>query len=558
MVLIVFILDFESIKAPDHNKHKHFYLQNGIINIMNDQQRTASEAAAQQLAETSGVPYLDVRDLTSFPNLGKLITHEQLLSYRVAPLVYGPETQAIEFGVTAATDRTKLPELVNMMNGHQVTFKTISDAGYQDVINRLYMASFQQELDGDFASFGPRLASTAPKAAFQLIAQLAHLLRASDIHIEPQSDVARIRFRIDGTLHPITDVNLESYKVFLADLQTRANIKWGSDDPQSGRISFDLVDSKGNQQSVNMRIETIPSFHGEEIVVRIFGMDASFLKIDNRGFSAEQLAKLQEVIHRPNGMVLAVGPTGSGKTSMLYSIVNELNNDETKIITLEDPVEYDLPGVTQIPIHSEDKELFAEKLRAVLREDPNVIMIGEIRDLDTAKTALQASLTGHLVLSTFHASSAATAISRLLDMAKENALLASSIKIINAQRLLRKVCEHCKKPIELDSVTKERISKALSNLPAEVQAEFASPQLFKGEGCPACNGLGYRDRIAVVEQLVMNKELEDMLSSNAQVTADQVEEVAVKAGMVTLLQDGLIKTLHGLTTLEEVEHVLEF
>jgi type II secretory ATPase GspE/PulE/Tfp pilus assembly ATPase PilB-like protein len=558
MVLMFLCLDFESIKAPRMHKHKHFYVQSGIINTMNDEQRIASEAAAQKLADTSGVPYLDVRDLSSYPDLSELISYEQLLAYRVAPLVYGHETQAIEFGLTAGTDRTKLPDLVNIVSGHQVTFKTISDAGYQDVMNTLYMASFKKELDGDFASFGPRLANTAPKAAFQLIAQLAHLLRSSDIHIEPQESVARIRFRIDGTLHPITTVNLESYKVFLADLQTRANIKWGSDDPQSGRISFDLVDSHGKQQTVNMRIETIPSFHGEEIVVRIFGMDASFLKIDNRGFSDQQLTKLRDIINRPNGMVLAVGPTGSGKTSMLYSIVNELNNEETKIITLEDPVEYDLPGVTQIPIHSEDKELFAEKLRAVLREDPNVIMIGEIRDLDTAKTALQASLTGHLVLSTFHASSAATAISRLLDMANENALLASSIKVINAQRLLRKVCEYCKQPVELDSVTRERVQKALSNLPAETQAEFASPQLVKGQGCPACNGLGYRDRIAIVEQLIMNKELEALLSGNTQVTADQVEEVAIKAGMVTLLQDGLIKALRGLTTLEEVEHVLEF
>lgn len=525
---------------------------------MNEQQRTASETAAQELATSSGTPYLDVRDITAYPSLSELLTYEQLLDYRVAPLVYGAETKAIELGITAATDRTRLADLVAKLDGHQVTFKTISDAGYQDVVNTLYLLSFKQELDGDFASFGPRLAATAPKAAFQLIAQLSYLLRASDIHIEPQAASARIRFRIDGTLHPITNVNLESYKVFLADLQTRANIKWGSDDPQSGRISFDLVDGKGTKQSVNMRIETIPSFHGEEIVVRIFGMDASFLKIENRGFSENQLAKLRDVIGMPNGMVLAVGPTGSGKTSMLYSIVNELNNPETKIITLEDPVEYDLSGITQIPIHSEDKELFAEKLRAVLREDPNVIMIGEIRDLDTAKTALQASLTGHLVLSTFHASSAATAISRLLDMADENALLASAIKMINAQRLVRKVCEACKKPIELDSVTKTKIQKALANLPADVQAEFAEPHLYKGEGCPACNGLGYRDRVAVVEQLIMNKELEELLSSTAQVTADQVEEVAVKNGMVTLLQDALIKVLRGYTTLEEVEHILDF
>lgn len=525
---------------------------------MNNDQRTASEAAAQALAQTSGTPYLDVRDLSSYPVLSDLLTYEQLLDYRVAPLVYGAETKAIEFGITASTDRTRLTDLVAKVSGHQVTFKTISDAGYQDVLNALYLASFKKELDGDFASFGPRLAAIAPKAAFQLIAQLAHLLRSTDIHIEPQEAVARIRFRIDGTLHPITEVNLESYKIFLADLQTRANIKWGSDDPQSGRISFDLVDTKGAKESVNMRIETIPAFHGEEIVVRIFGMDASFLKLDNRGFSDAQLSQLKETIHKPNGMVLAVGPTGSGKTSMLYSIVNELNNPETKIITLEDPVEYDLAGVTQIPIHTEDKELFAEKLRAVLREDPNIIMIGEIRDLDTAKTALQASLTGHLVLSTFHAASASTAISRLIDMAGENALLASSIKIINAQRLLRKVCEHCKKPVELDSVTSAKIQKALANLPGDIQTEFANPTLFKGQGCPACNGLGYRDRMAIIEQLVMNKELEELLTTHTQVTADQIQEVAVKSGMVTLVQDGLIKVLRGMTTIEEVEHILDF
>lgn len=524
---------------------------------MNEDQRTASETAAQTLATSSGTPYLDVRDISYYPDLSSLISFEQLQEYRVAPLVYGPDTKALEFGITAATDRTRLTELVSKFAGHQVTFKTISDAGYQEVIDSLYLGSFAKELAGDFAAFEPRLAATAPKAAFQLIAQLAYLLRSSDIHIEPQEAAARIRFRIDGTLHPITNINLESYKVFLADLQTRANIKWGSDEPQSGRISFDLVDAKGARQTVNMRIETIPSFHGEEIVVRIFGMDASFLKLDNRGFSKEQLEHLKHIIHKPNGMVLAVGPTGSGKTSALYAIVNELNNPETKVITLEDPVEYNIPGVTQIPIHSEDKELFAEKLRAVLREDPNVIMIGEIRDLDTAKTALQASLTGHLVLSTFHASSASTAISRLLDMAGENALLASSIKIINAQRLLRQVCPQCKEAQQIDTVTKGRIQKALANLPAEVQSQFAEPVLYKGKGCPACNGLGYRGRVVVVEQLIMTKELEDLLSNNDQVTADQVQTLAVQSGMITLLQDGLIKALRGQTTLEEVESVLE-
>ena len=313
-----------TVVAPEAGKGK----KKGKKGLTRETPVEASETAAQQLAISSGTPYLDIRDLPSYPILDGLLTYEQFLEYRVAPLVYGPETKAVELGITAATDRTRLQEIVTKLDGHQVTFKTISDAGFEEIINSLYLSSFKKELDGDFAAFGPRLAATVPKQAFQLIAQLAHLLRSSDIHIEPQEGAARIRFRIDGTLHPITTVNAESYKVFLADLQTRANIKWGSDDPQSGRISFELVDSKGQKQSVNMRIETIPSFHGEEIVVRIFGMEATFLRLDNRGFSEQQLATLQTAIHRPNGMILAVGPTGSGKT--LVGLTRPVQGSEAK------------------------------------------------------------------------------------------------------------------------------------------------------------------------------------------------------------------------------------
>jgi type II secretory ATPase GspE/PulE/Tfp pilus assembly ATPase PilB-like protein len=521
------------------------------------QDRSKEEQLAGSSAVKTGIPYLDTRELKEVSDISDQLTLETLRDYRVAPLHdYNPHS--IELGLTDQTDRTRLPELQAKLPDVQLTFKTISHTGYNFILNRIYYLMFSKERDGDFSEFGTKLAKAPPKQAFQFIAQLAFWLGASDIHIEPQADLARIRFRLDGTLHPITTVVTSSYKIFLSDLQTRAEIKWGSDEPQSGRISLNLMTNQATIEPVNMRIETIPTFHGEEIVVRIFNAATQNLTLETMGFSPPQIERLGAVTAHPNGMVMTVGPTGSGKTSTLYAIINRLSSPENKVITLEDPVEYDLPGISQIPVHTEQTELFAEKLRAVMREDPNIIMIGEIRDIDTAKTALQAALTGHLVLSTFHATNAATAITRMLDMVSQNPLFASAIRMIVAQRLARRICPHC---VVMATPTKPQaayIKQAIADLPEDRQPKLAKDYKIKhGSGCAACHGLGYKGRIAIIEMMLITPDLEKLMTAITKVTAQELQDAAVKNGMVTLLEDGLAKALEGLTTIDEIMTLTE-
>jgi type IV pilus assembly protein PilB len=530
--------------------------------LTNDDRAKEEQLAAKEAA-ASGFPYLDSRNLTEFPDVTALISLEVLHTYGVAPL-HRFNDHSLELGLTPQTDRTKLPELQRAFPGIQLTFKTISNVGYNSILNHLYYQMFQAERDGNFKVFGDKLAKSAPKQAFQYIAQLAFWLGASDIHIEPQAERVRIRFRLDGVLHPITTVGLEAYKIFLSDLQTRAEIKWGSNEPQSGRISFNLTSHESTVVPVNMRIETIPTFHGEEIVVRIFNTESRSLQLEKMGFAPEQITRLDAIISHPNGLVLTVGPTGSGKTSTLYGIINRLNSPETKIITLEDPVEFDMSGISQIPVHTEDTESFAEKLRAVMREDPNVVMIGEIRDVDTAKTALQAALTGHLVLSTFHATNAAAAISRMLDMIGTNPLFASAVRLIVAQRLARRVCTHCKEDVAATAEQLAFIKAAIGGMPtnrrstqqlnawSEATTPDKAPKLQHGTGCSFCHGLGYSGRIGIIEMMPITPEIEKLMMSSTNTTAQDIEAKAVAAGMATLLEDGLEKALAGITTIDEI------
>ena len=515
-------------------------------------ERDKEEQLALTNARATGIPYVDTRNLDHIDNIQDQMSLDTLRKYQVAPL-HRYNEHSLELGLTDQTDRTKLPELQQQYSGVQLSFKTISHSGYNNIHNHLYYMRFQAERDGNFKVFGEKLAESAPKQAFQYIAQLAFWLGASDVHIEPQSDVAHIRFRLDGVLHAITTVALQSYRIFLSDLQTRAEITWGSDKPQSGRITYNLMTNTATMTSVSMRIETIPTFHGEEIVVRIFNTEARNLKLDSIGFAKSQVAQLTTVTSHPNGMVLTVGPTGSGKTSTLYALINRLNRPEVKIITLEDPVEYDLPSITQVPVKTEEKELFAEKLRAVMREDPNVVMIGEIRDVDTAKTALQAALTGHLVLSTFHATNAAAAISRMLDMIGQNPLFPSAIRLIIAQRLARRICSHCSEeisptPEQLAFIT-EAVGTILESRRPKLKKGF---KLKHGKGCAICHGLGYQGRIAVIEMMAITPDIERLMMATTRSTTQDIETQAVKNGMATLLEDGLHKALDGITTIDEI------
>jgi type II secretory ATPase GspE/PulE/Tfp pilus assembly ATPase PilB-like protein len=518
---------------------------------MDDAQRDKIEASTANFAAQLGMPYFDSRPPLDIKPLTGLLTLVGMEAYGVVPLAIDGENFTI--GTCEETDREQLESLRARLNGYKVTYVFLSLFGWNRILNRFKIAENAAAIEsGDFSSITQELLNIEPKFMFEPLAQLAYQLGASDIHVEPSERDARIRFRIDGTLHPITVLPKDRYDLFASDLQMRAGVKWGGDEPQGGRVSLQAINELGDMIQLNMRLETIPSLHGEDVVIRLFNLSMKYLTLENLHLSAHHLEVLLRSVAHPRGMVMAVGPTGSGKTSTLYSVMNHLNNPEIKIITLEDPIEYELTGITQVPVRSDNQQLFMDKLRAVLREDPNIIMIGEIRDADTAKTALQASLTGHLVLSTFHATNASAAVSRLIDMINENPLLASSVKLIMAQRLVRKLCDACKISKPATPAELLEIKTALEGLPADSHPELAKLELFGPVGCPQCHHFGYIGRINIMEQLEITHKMETLIAQGTAITADAIEQAARKDGMVTLLQDGVMKAIQGLTTLEEI------
>lgn len=392
-----------------------------------------------------------------------------------------------------------------------------------------------------------------------LVAQ-AHLLNASDIHIETQTGNVRIRFRIDGVLHPIAQLGFEKYRVLMSAIASAGNVSTSADDAQQGHIAQKATMADGTSVDVNVRLETVPTINGMDVVMRLFNMNADMYTLDRLGLSPKERATVDEIIAKPSGLVMVVGPTGSGKTTTLYSMLNTLNVDSRKIITIEDPVEYQFPGITQISVTTKpdaEQTSFAGKLRAVLRLDPDIVMVGEIRDMDTAKTALQSALTGHLVLTTFHASSASAALTRLGDIIGQNPLFVSAIRLVMAQRLIRKLDDGLKQAYAPSEAEWKTINDVLATLPADFpRPNLDGLQLYKPGSSPE-NPYGYKGQIAIREQFTMTDHLRELLETpESALSAQTIEAAAAKSGMHTMLQDGVLKVIAGETTLEEIFRVV--
>ncbi|MEO0292929.1 MAG: type IV-A pilus assembly ATPase PilB [candidate division WOR-3 bacterium] len=370
---------------------------------------------------------------------------------------------------------------------------------------------------------------------------------ASDIHIEPYEKTLRVRFRIDGVLQQVAE---PPYRLKNA-ISTRVKIMTGTMDPserrltQNGRIKI-RVDGK----PIDIRVSIIPTVFGEKVVMRILDPSALMLNMEDLGFEPDALEKFQKAILKPYGLVLVTGPTGSGKSTTLYSALAALNKPEVNIMTVEDPVEYNLKGINQVQVNPEIGFDFPEALRAFLRQSPNIILVGEIREIDTASIAIRAALTGHLVLSTLHTNDAPSAVHRLVDIGIEPFLIASSLNLIQAQRLLRKVCKNCRKKIGPEDVDKIDILRSMG-LSKE---EILNGNIYKaGEGCPECNSTGYKGRIAITEVMPISMNLRKMILEKA--TTDELRIAAQKEGMRTLREDGIVKLKKGLTSPEEVLRV---
>ncbi|NWG04837.1 MAG: type IV-A pilus assembly ATPase PilB [Syntrophaceae bacterium] len=364
-------------------------------------------------------------------------------------------------------------------------------------------------------------------------------LGASDIHFEPYERTFRVRYRIDGVLRRDMSLPIQIKNAMTSRLKIMAKLDIAEKRlPQDGRIKLRL----GKGREMDFRVSTIPTLFGEKVVLRLLDKSALQLDMTKLGFEESSLADLKAAIHKPVGMILVTGPTGSGKTTTLYSALSELNRETENIITAEDPIEYNFMGINQVQMHEEIGLTFASSLRSFLRQDPDIIMVGEIRDFETAQIAVQAALTGHLVLSTVHTNDAPGTITRLIDMGIEPFLISSAVILILAQRLIRKICMDCREPIKVHP----QLLIDLGIPPDEVK----SFPVYKGKGCPMCNNTGYKGRIGLYEVMPMKEEIKELVLSRA--STSEIKKEAIRLGMKTLRQSGILKIKDGVTTIEEV------
>jgi len=527
---------------------------------MSEDLRRDEELITQHRAQVLGINYTDTSAVQKrlFKNV---LVIPELYQFRVIPIM--ADAHNIQFGITNTTSQQTLNNLKARFSDQIVSFTLISESGFEEYM-RLYdppkqivykdIGITQSNNQPVIDEVSATLDTVRPDDMLGYLVQQAYRLKASDIHLETQKENIRVRFRVDGVLHPVATIKYEKYHHLIAAIASAANISSEADDAQQGHIAQQYKLATGEEVTVNLRVETVPAFYGMDVVMRVFNLRLEMFNLDKLSLSQEERRVVDEIIERPSGMVITVGPTGSGKTTTLYSILNSLNSTERKIITLEDPVEYNIPGVTQIPVRGKLEGLeFAEKLRAVLRLDPDIVMVGEIRDADTAKTALQAALTGHLVLATFHANDAVSAITRMLDMVGINPLFASAIRLIMAQRLVRRLDPTIKQAYQPDAALLQRIQSVVDSLPPQVQRpDLANLTLYQ-PGKSTQNPFGYSGVMPIREQLQMTPGVQAMLKlPSSQITTESLEVEAVKEGMRTMLQDGILKAIAGETTIEEI------
>lgn len=533
--------------------------------VMNQDARTQEEQATQRRARILGLPYVDTSQIADKQVYKDVVTYDEMERQRIIPLQV--DKGNVYFGITTTTSQQTMNALRARLTEQRLAFAIISETGYREYLRlhnppkQIVYEDVALTVKTDEERFQAVSATLDQVLADDILAYLvkqAHQLKASDIHMENRETAIRIRFRVDGVLHSIAELSHDKYRQLQSSLAIAANISTAAPEPQSGHINTKYRMATGEEVTVNLRVETVPTVYGQDVVMRLFNLDLELLDLDKLGLSQRERQVVDDIIKHPTGMVLVVGPTGSGKTTTLYSLLTTLNTDERKIITLEDPVEYFLPGVVQIPVQGDENAMgFAEKLRAVLRLDPDTLMVGEIRDQDTARTALQAALTGHLVLSTFHASSAAAALTRMLDFIGINPLFASAIHLIMAQRLVRRLDDATKQAYQPDDALKAQLQTVIDSLPPGVDRPDLNTVTLYKPGASATNPFGYGGQLAIREQLQMTAGVQQILRLPPnQVTTEMIEQKAVEDGMLTMLQDGLLKAFSGQTTLEEIYRVV--
>ncbi|MBQ3526337.1 MAG: GspE/PulE family protein [Akkermansia sp.] len=487
-----------------------------------------AEYIAQVAAYNSAMEYVDLTTFEVDPNIISGISGE--LARRVGFLPIGDDGYSLQVAIADPFDMETLDSLPQFL-GREVSFFVASEAGLKKAIDKYYPEK-KQHAKGD---------SEAP--IIELIDNMfneAHEMRASDIHIEPMEDRIRMRYRVDGRLVEVANHPKKLLGSIVARLKVMSSSMSIAEKrvPQDGRIEMDLRDGA----HIDLRVSTIPTNHGESVVMRILDKSALSLGLPQLGFLSDDEATFDRLVTLPDGVILVTGPTGSGKTTTLYACLNHLNRPDKKIITAEDPVEYEMAGINQVMIRSEIGMTFAAALRAMLRQAPNIIMVGEIRDGETAGIAIQAAMTGHLVLSTLHTNDAPSSVARLADMGIDRFLIASAVRAIMAQRLCRSLCS-CRIPGQLTQKQAETLGIDINR-----QVMVANPN-----GCAKCRGKGMKGRMGIFEIFQVTDDVRGLINSN--LTSAQLRKRARELGMRTLREDGIRKVLAGRTTADEIIRV---
>jgi len=555
-----------SINPDDASPQEKFSIKMEEIRLKNLENLTRSRA------REVGVDHIDLKGFPISPEAIQLIPRTQSIQDKVVAFLYtgkevrlgamDPTSPAIKEIIYQVKERTHVDDVQtyiiseNSFEQAQKVYDALPEVkevvkGVQ--ITEAELKSFQETVK-TVADLDSHVQKVSTTDFMTLIIASSLQMGVSDIHIEAQEKQVDIRFRVDGILQKVAAVRNELWPRIVNRIKLFSGLKLNvTTVPQDGRFTIFLSDDK-----VDVRVSTLPTAYGESIVMRLLKSATIGLQFEQLGIRGKAYEQLKREVERPNGMIITTGPTGSGKTTSLYAILNKLNDGATKIITLEDPVEYKVNGISQSQIDKSKDYTFAKGLNSILRQDPDVVMVGELRDLETAEVAVQAALTGHLVVSTIHTNSAAGAIPRFLSMGLKPFLLAPALNAVIGQRLIRKLCQTCKVQTTLAPDVMERVLSILKEITPDPDhpIDLNALTFYTGKGCDKCGGLGYKGRLGIYEIMTMSPAIEKVILSG-QTSEYDMQAIAIKEGMVTMVQDGLLKVIDGITSVDEVFAVAE-
>jgi type IV pilus assembly protein PilB len=530
------------------------------------------EVEAMKFAAQIGVPHINLEKFPISQRALKLMSLEEVQTHKAVSFYIDQEELRIAAVDPRKPELTEIKERIEEEQRVHGALYVISQKSYERIL-KLYeklpvVAAITKDVEikpedlekvqasvTDYSSLQALVQKTSTTNLVTFVLGASLKLGTSDVHIEAEEKQIALRFRVDGILQDVATIPKKAYHKLVSRVKLISGLKLNiKEKPQDGRFTIKLPDG-----DVDVRVSTLPTVYGESIVMRLLRQNSEGIGLEKLGFRKEAYDALVKEINKPNGMVITTGPTGSGKTTTLYSAMHMLNKPGVKIITLEDPVEYKMEGINQSQIDKSKDYTFGKGLRSILRQDPDIAMVGEIRDLETADIAIQAALTGHMMLSTLHTNSAAGAIPRFLSMGVKPFLLAPALNAIIGQRLVRKICEKCKIQYAPTADEQAKIQEAVNTMPTHAKELVAAKQpltFSTGKGCEACNKTGYKGRLGVYEVLPIDKDMEKMILEG-KVSEYDIEAAAIAKGMTTMVQDGILKTLEGETSLEEVFRVSE-